>query len=391
MRSIESLNALKVEFQNRQVELDYRNWNLKEQLVFFRKVVYVGIAATLLFAIPDVLKIGWKIELFYSVLSRGLLSALVYGLLKYLEYKKDAKIFHNALFIVSIAITVNTSAVVIVMENHSIISALSEIIAIQVFYVILPQRFFRALSVALFASVILVAVHFIYGELDPSDANAIIMAYVLANLFGIIYNRNMNRYQRLQYGDLLYEQGLNERLDREIQQREKLQKKLLKMTRTDPLTKIFNRRYFVEQLELEIHEAGRYNSLFSLLTLDIDYFKKINDQYGHQEGDRVLLKFSQKIGSLLRKSDLLARVGGEEFVILASKTTKEAAFVLGEKIRKNVEKAKLSSHQKITVSIGIAEYIAGVDTTEMMGRSDQALYKAKEEGRNRVVVYEGQV
>ena len=115
---------------------------------------------------------------------------------------------------------------------------------------------------------------------------------------------------------------------------------------------------------------------------DIDFFKKINDKYGHDAGDRVLQEYSLLIQNSLRDSDTLCRIGGEEFIIILPQTEKKDAQKLAEKLRKLVEKTKLTV--SLTISLGVSEYIPGEDIDSLIKRADKALYRAKNGGRNRV-------
>ena len=117
---------------------------------------------------------------------------------------------------------------------------------------------------------------------------------------------------------------------------------------------------------------------------DIDHFKEVNDKYGHDVGDEILILYSKLISSLIRKEDKLCRVGGEEFIIILPYLRLENATTLAEKLRKTVEQSK--EIVPITISFGVAQYIQGETKEQLYKRLDDALYTAKEEGRNRVVV-----
>jgi len=151
----------------------------------------------------------------------------------------------------------------------------------------------------------------------------------------------------------------------------------------DSLTNIHNRRSFAEFLHKEIARCERYHKVFSLIMLDIDYFKKINDGYGHDIGDKILQELTGIVSQSIRKSDLFARVGGEEFAVVASETSLADARLLAEKIRKKVEENVFVKNLKVTISLGVSQYKSKDDTNTIFKRADNALYKAKENGRNR--------
>jgi diguanylate cyclase (GGDEF)-like protein len=160
---------------------------------------------------------------------------------------------------------------------------------------------------------------------------------------------------------------------------------------TDGLTRLYNHRHFYELMEQEFHRTKRYQSNVSLIMIDIDFFKQINDTYGHQVGDDILKELAQVIGAQMREVDILARYGGEEFAALLPQTSIEQAGVVAERIRSAVEKNEFATSKgiiKITVSLGLAGF-PEMDITnqvELVQEADKALYRAKELGKNRVIV-----
>lgn len=169
-------------------------------------------------------------------------------------------------------------------------------------------------------------------------------------------------------------------------------KHLKLISSTDSLTGISNRRNFMELGVTEVERSHRYKYPLSLLALDIDHFKSINDTYGHLAGDKVLKKIAQCCSKLLRDSDLFARLGGEEFSILLPHTDREGAEVMANRVLKSVAEAEVPYEgQKIrfTTSIGIALVGDHCDNLELlMKHSDEALYQAKNSGRNKVSIWQ---
>ena len=169
-----------------------------------------------------------------------------------------------------------------------------------------------------------------------------------------------------------------------------LESTLRNMADTDPLTGVATRRHLFNVLELRMKEAARYKLDLSVLILDLDKFKSINDNYGHLAGDMVLQQVAAKCIELLRASDFVGRYGGEEFVIVCPDTDALHAAYLAERIRSCVEKISLScvpAERRITVSIGISSWLSSMDSvTELIESADSALYQAKKTGRNKIVV-----
>jgi len=167
-------------------------------------------------------------------------------------------------------------------------------------------------------------------------------------------------------------------------------------TLTDPLLGISNRRCLDRRLHDEVLRSQRHQLFFSLLMVDIDHFKKVNDTWGHQIGDLVLQHLVETLGGTLRQTDLIARFGGEEFVIMLPHTPEPESYKLAERLRRNVEKTPLivtvegrPQELRITISIGSA-CLKDHDTVfDLLERADKAMYRAKQDGRNRVVRCEG--
>ncbi len=159
---------------------------------------------------------------------------------------------------------------------------------------------------------------------------------------------------------------------------------------TDDLTRIFNRRYFNQRFEREIQRAQRYNRALSIIMVDIDFFKQFNDQYGHLVGDEVLRSTARILEKNLRQADIVARFGGEEFVILLPETNKNKARRVAEKLRSAVEKHRFKAEGttdmlQITVSLGVASFPEdSLKAENILAHADKALYQAKAAGRNQV-------
>jgi diguanylate cyclase (GGDEF)-like protein len=160
---------------------------------------------------------------------------------------------------------------------------------------------------------------------------------------------------------------------------------------TDSLTGLYNRRYFFEFAEKEISQSKRYTRGLSLIMMDIDHFKRVNDRFGHQMGDRVLKNVADICLSILRKADIMCRFGGEEFMILLPETGKEEAESAAERMCQAVADAVIPSESgevKITLSIGVAELDKEHDTLDsLVFAADNALYRAKAAGRDCVRVF----
>ncbi len=155
----------------------------------------------------------------------------------------------------------------------------------------------------------------------------------------------------------------------------------------DPLTGLFNRHYLLEAVGQKMSHAARHKEALCLLVIDLDYFKNINDQFGHLEGDNVLKEVSNLLKESCRKEDISARLGGEEFALVLDNCSIEMAEQKAEKLRKSIED-RFEGQLPVTASIGITILnVMDQSFEELFSRADKALYRAKEQGRNRCLVY----
>ena len=159
----------------------------------------------------------------------------------------------------------------------------------------------------------------------------------------------------------------------------------LRAAHRDPLTGTSNRAALNNSMLREVELARRHSTSLSMIVVDIDLFKSINDTYGHSVGDDVICSLTGIIDKIIRKSDMLFRFGGEEFVVLLSNTNREGALLLAERIRRGVEQTSVRTERRtipITVSLGVATLAATDSAQSLFEKADKALYIAKSEGRN---------
>ncbi len=172
---------------------------------------------------------------------------------------------------------------------------------------------------------------------------------------------------------------------------EQFQKQMYDAALRDALTKTYNKKYFIDRLDSEFAFARRHKTMLSLLMLDIDFFKKVNDGYGHLAGDAVLARFARIIMSTIRTEDIVARYGGEEFGVICRGVSLENAGVLAERLRQLVEQTPFEFERtqlNVTTSIGVAAFpeLPFETARQLIAAADEALYEAKRTGRNRVLM-----
>ena len=179
-------------------------------------------------------------------------------------------------------------------------------------------------------------------------------------------------------------------IDRDVTRHKRMESQLINMALFDSLTGALSRPAFMEQSDKELARSKRYHRPLSAMMIDIDHFKAINDNYGHAAGDHVLQIFVEAIQEVIRNTDFLGRVGGEEFALLLPDTSSKAAYHLAERVRERITKYPYMAGEmliEVTASLGVAELQAlDPDMKALLQRADDALYEAKQSGRNRVTM-----
>ena len=184
-------------------------------------------------------------------------------------------------------------------------------------------------------------------------------------------------------------QAMRDLYREKLKEIEKMREEAVLLSHIDDLTGIYNHRFFIQQLTLEVERQKRYPAFLSLLMIDIDYFKHYNDHNGHLAGDEALKAIARLIQRGVRQSDIVARYGGEEFAAILIKTGKEEAGEIAERVRSFVSETRFPNEKEqpnedLTVSIGVAAFSSTSTLTDLIREADQALYRAKSKGRNRI-------
>jgi diguanylate cyclase (GGDEF)-like protein len=232
---------------------------------------------------------------------------------------------------------------------------------------------------------------------DLSSAYRWLFAAVLASLavaalaaWQMHVNRLLRREARSRENAERQLREANEQLQEGIASVRALQGRLEAMAFRDPLTGLYNRRYLDDALERELQRARRQGYPVSVLVIDIDRFKELNDQHGHQAGDEVLTALASELHASVRADDLACRWGGEEFVLVLPTMSIEAACARADMFRRDFERRAVryrDANLRATVSVGVAAFpMHGVTAAELLGAADNALYRAKSDGRNCVRV-----
>jgi diguanylate cyclase (GGDEF)-like protein len=360
-----------------QLEHAYRQAHLASDGAQIRLVVSFYMIAMFLFASVDYQLFGFSIT-FFGLIGLRIIFILASGLLiiNLAKLKNESHIDQH-IFNWSCA-----TSIFILFINSSRSSAffynipIDSIIILNNYFVI-HNKFFKRIIPALILTIgDITLMLFFRAEVLPAGIRSSIISLILANIVGIIISTRLYGYRRNQF-----------------KSQEELKQAKLEIERIaliDPLTNLPNRRKLFEAINEEFNRFERKKQPFSLLYLDLDHFKTINDTYGHAGGDQLLIHFANLLKNELRETDTAGRLGGEEFAVLLPETGVTAASRIAERIRDAMHDLTVPTSKgtmQTTLSIGVAEMTESDSSTDaVLRRADEALYKAKNNGRNVVVI-----
>lgn len=259
-------------------------------------------------------------------------------------------------------------------------------------FVFIPNRVSTGSAAALYAIAgTLACVHLVAGA-GPANLTALFMMLLVPSATGLFVCHRFQSEHRRAFAMLLDAERANAELEREIRARKELEAELKRLAATDPLTGLNNRRQYEALFTRELKRVQRYGGVLSLLVIDLDHFKQVNDTYGHSAGDSALQQAAGICRSHLREVDIIGRLGGEEFVVMLPDTALADALVVAERLRQKISAEDFKTPQgrvRLTVSIGVTQCRPGENSiAELIRRADAALYQAKAGGRDRVVARE---
>lgn len=352
------------EFTDKRLEKEHVEQEIGFSLKHIQKMVLGLGILYFLFIIPDYFLV--KNASSFRVILLNRIVFLILICFFYIRLKLDKKYLYIYTWITVSEIIASISFFLVFFQYDSpdfLIQAFGLMVIILGVFLV-PNRWINMILVSVVISICFFVLSLLFlHSIDISQYWAAVLYTVLVIILSSISSFRAHYYKRTQY--------ING-------------KELLKLSTTDPLTKIHNRLKFDEELSKWIQYSNRYEADLSLMIFDIDNFKNVNDQYGHLIGDQALIELSEFVKSLIRNTDIFARWGGEEFVILITNTNKKSAMYITERIRIEISNYTFSSIGQLTCSFGVAFFHLGEDKDNFIQRADKLLLEAKNVGKNTV-------
>jgi diguanylate cyclase (GGDEF)-like protein len=381
-----ALDYRRAEFATLETERRFRQWFHRGAVSQTRLTLLITLMVLVVYILSDYLMLHASGEFFYSLQIRSLIFAAGLLTIGFITINQNPALFDRAIFLFQ-ALAIGLLLHMLGRFLPDVVAtSLSVVLLVIAMYLFIPNRLISASLLSLSLSIGFLGITMTAYDIDRLLLLQMCMILLGANLMGATFCGRFHLVKRKEFLELMRERSAREALQEEIAKRLQLEKQLLHQTRTDELTGATNRRYFMELGGEEINRCRRYGRNMSLLMIDLDHFKQINDRFGHGVGDEALLRFSELCGSTLRKSDIFGRLGGEEFAIIIPEESLHEAEQTAERLRKRVELAFASTPYRLTISVGVCEL--GPDDKsigELLSRADAMMYKAKDLGRNRVI------
>ena len=375
-----TLTKLRAEFRHVTDERDFRNWSFREMRD--RAQIAVLVVSLLVFAgvLTDMASLGAARALLLTVPVRS--AFLAFGLFQFVRLRRMTRVdsVERAVTILQVLLFAVFYYLVYLSYLSDAQHLLVAVATVLVAYLVFPNPFVTMVRLASFGSLGYAIAVALFPGLNLSMLTLVMPWLVIGNVFGAVTAHQLHVTKRREYMRLIEQRRLNEEL-------RSLNVELEALATTDSLTGINNRRNFFNLAADEMSRAKRYRRPLTALMIDIDEFKQVNDAHGHAVGDAVIKAVAQACITTLRETDVLGRLGGDEFALLLPET--DDGREQAERLRATVERLRTTlgggSDLMITVSIGVAP-ARRVDGTidHVLARADEALYEAKQSGRNRV-------
>ncbi len=378
------------EFKDAALETGYRRLIQNQTTQQLRIALYAISVSIMLFVLFDYQLLGLSTN--FYVLSGMRLVVAVASLLLAASLSFSMRALDSAIPLNLVCFLLITSQIVVVhFRPETIFVQITAVVIITTaLYLFLPNRFPWVVAFSAYLGTgFLLAIHASnLFELPGLVGSGLVL--ILANVICMLTASRLNRLQRAHFSALLAERDANLNLQKEIEERQRLEGNLRHLAQTDDLTGLNNRRWLFELAEQELRHTRRMGTPLGLCMLDLDHFKAVNDRYGHAAGDQVLKIVADLCRQELRASDIVGRLGGEEFVIVLPDSNLDATCITAERLRKRLAQFKLPESfddLSLTMTAGVTQISPDETSLEpALLRADRALYAGKNRGRNTVVV-----
>lgn len=379
-----AINAL-AELRDAGAERAYRQWDFVHSAGQARRAILIAAGLFALVGINDLIQLGFGagslalvgLRLLVLVFA-GLCAAVV------LRTNRPQTVARSVLVFELMAVTAHW---ILVASRYGdpVSAALPEMLVLLAIYLVIPNRFVFTVLAGFAATLGYLWIASAYLGADAFELLHVASVLGLANVLGGLYGWRMHVLRRVEYRELMAERELRSALEEEIARRAKLEQELRRHATTDPLTGAANRRHFMELGEKELMRSRRYQRPLSVMLIDLDNFKRINDTLGHAAGDAVLRRLAGVLKNSLRASDVIGRLGGDEFAVLVPELDEAEAVQMAERVRGAMAIPAVGYDQPVTISVGVAGLGPEDRSVEdALHRADRALYRSKEQGRNQV-------
>lgn len=366
-KSNRNINNL-AEFCDGNLEKEFFQGDMQNAIGFIKSIVLIlGILYTL-FLIPDYFLVIDRNAFALIAMGRALFILLVFVFsirIKFMKNFRDLEYWITSYEVISSILFI---FIFYKYENPNYLIQAFGVMIIMLAIFMIPNHWINMIGVSLFLIVAFNALSFYYiKNLNISEFFAGIVYLSVVLILSSIFSFRNNCYKRIHYFD---------------------NKELIRLSITDPLTGIYNRAKFNDELKQNVWCSKKNNTPLSIMIIDFDDFKKINDTYGHLIGDNVIIECTSLIQKDIRDSDIFARWGGEEFVLILPNMDIVHSLEMGERLRKKIENCVFKDMVKLTCSFGVAQLSSDDDIESLLQKVDKMLYEAKSTGKNTVVAYQ---
>lgn len=387
-----SFHPLTGQFRDRQLEMAFRRSIADKVRRDARPALMIAAAVFLMFGISDYNYLGLSTP-FYLLIGLRVAIALICLVLAQAVKMYGSLLWNPWLLNVAPLIFATGIILIVPLRPETLATQLTAVaVTVIVFYLYIPNVLPGIVVSSFYLSIGFLVAAWLWADLPAVGVLTYGLLLIMANVTGFITARQLARLQREQFALLAEERSANQRLLYEIDHRESLESRLRLMAQKDDLTGLDNRRHFMENATKALLSARSRGQPFSVCMLDVDYFKRINDTWGHGRGDEVLRKIAHACLEVLRPGDLIGRFGGEEFIAALPGASAKNAYPIAERLRQHI--GRLHPEQDlgvpgltVSVTIGIAEVYPDDPSLEpAISRADGALYLGKRNGRDQVMV-----